>query len=96
MTEKEAYQKKRRAQLREWQAKIEGLKARADKTAAEQQIKFYKEIESLRKKQEYARKKLDELESAGEETWKEIREKVETARNDLKTAMDQILVKFKH
>ncbi|MFN2368127.1 MAG: hypothetical protein ABR605_04160, partial [Desulfurivibrionaceae bacterium] len=51
MTEKEAYQKKRSAQLREWQAKIEGLKAKADKAAAEQQIKFYKEIESLRKKQ---------------------------------------------
>ncbi len=96
MTEKEAYQKKRSAQRREWQAKIEGLKARADRVAAEQQIKFYKEIESLRKKQKYAMKKLDELESAGEVTWKGIKWKVEIARNDLKTAVDQALVKFKH
>jgi hypothetical protein len=45
---KEAYQKKLQAQLDEWNAEIEQLKAKADKAEAESQLEYYKKIEELR------------------------------------------------
>jgi hypothetical protein len=47
---KDAYQDKMNARLREWQAKIDALKARADQAKAGQKIQYYEEIESLRTK----------------------------------------------
>ena len=47
---KEAYEKKLQAQLDEWGAEIDKLKAKADKAEADAQLDYYKEIEELRTK----------------------------------------------
>jgi predicted nuclease with TOPRIM domain len=56
---------KMNARLREWQAKIDALKARADQAEAEQKIRYNEEIETLRTKQQKVQQKLEELRSAG-------------------------------
>ena len=92
---KEAYQEKMSANLREWQAKIDMLKAKADQAEAEQKVKLYEKIESLRTKQQHAHKKLDELRSASEGAWEEVKSGVELAWHDLKDSFDRAADRFK-
>ena len=46
---RKAYEEKFDAQLKEWNAQIALLKARADKGKAEVKIEYYKTIEALRR-----------------------------------------------
>ena len=92
---KDAYQDKMNARLREWQAKIDALKARADQAEAEQKIKYNEEIETLRTKQQKVQQKLEELRSAGEGAWEEVKAGVEVAWTDLEDAVQRAADKFK-
>lgn len=92
---KESYQEKMDAQLAEWQAKIDTLKAKADKAEAKQKINYYEQIESLRTKQQKLQEKLDELRNAGEGAWEEVKAGVESAWQDLKGAVEKATEKFK-
>jgi len=91
---KDAYQDKMNARLREWQAKIDALKARADQAEAEQKINYYEEIETLRTKQQKVQQKLEELRSAGEGAWEEVKAGVEVAWTDLEDAVQRAADKF--
>jgi len=95
MSRKEAYQKKLQAQLDEWKAEIDKLKAKADKKEADVQIEYYKQIESLRVKQEAARVKLHELERAGENAWEDLKAGIESAWDDLSNAVQSAVSRFK-
>jgi len=92
---KEAYQDKMNARLREWQGKIDVLKAKADQAEAEQKIRLYENIESLRMKQQHVHEKLDELHSASEGAWEEVKAGVELAWRDLQDAIGRAVEKFK-
>ncbi len=92
---KDAYQDKMDARLREWQAKIDALKARADQAEAEQKIQYYEEIETLRTKQQKVQQKLEELRSAGASAWEEVKAGVEAAWTDLEDAVQRAADKFK-
>ena len=95
MGAKEAYQDKMTARIKEWRAKIDVLKARADKAEADQRAKYYERIESLRRKQQAAAAKLEELRQAGEGAWDEVRAGMEKAWEDLKGAVEEAGKKFK-
>jgi hypothetical protein len=92
---KKAYQEKMEAQLREWAAKIDGLKAKADKAKAEVKIKYYGQILELRIKQEVARQKLHELRESGDEAWEELKVGVDRALGDLKGSLNRAVSRFK-
>lgn len=92
---KEAYQQKMNAQLQEWQQKIDLLKSQADKAEAEQKIKYYEQIESLRAKQVAVHEKMDELRTAGEGAWEDVKAGVELAWRDLEDAYERAVSKFK-
>ena len=62
MSIKEEYEQKLQAQLDEWSAEIEKLKAKVDNAEADTQLKYYKQIEEIRSMQEEsAANKLVEL-----------------------------------
>lgn len=92
---KEAYQEKMSSQLEEWQNKIDLLKSKADKAEAEQKIKYYEEVESLRTKQMVVHNKLDELRSASESAWEDVKAGVDLAWRDLEDAFERAVNKFK-
>lgn len=85
---KKAYEEKTRAQLREWNAKVEELLARADQAKAEGKIQFHERVEELRAKREVLRDELDELKDASEDAWEGVRQKVDRARKELKSAVE--------
>ena len=95
MGAKKAYQDKMDAQIREWRAKIDVLKAKADKLEAGQRAKYYERIESLRHKQKAASAKLDELRHASEGAWEDVKTGMEMAWEDMKLAIEEAGKKFK-
>jgi hypothetical protein len=94
MNMKNAYQDKMDARLREWQANIDALRARADQVGAEQRIKYYEEIESLRTKQQRVHEKLEVLRTAGTDAWEEVKTGVEVAWSDLQDAVQRARDKY--
>lgn len=94
MSTKQAYQQKIQAQLDEWSAEIDKLRAKADKADAEAEIALNREVDNLRDKKNQAREKLDELSSAGEGAWEDLKIGVETASTQLGQALRSAQSRF--
>ena len=90
-----AYEEKLDAQLDEWTAKIDVLKAKADKAAAGAKIEYYGAIEALKPKQAEAKAKLQELKTAGDEAWEDVKTGAEKAWTEVKAAYHDASSRFK-
>ena len=95
MDKKEAYREKLEAQMREWSAKIDLLKARADKAEAEGKIEYKDRIEDIRQRKAAVQAKLQELQNASDAAWKDIKAGTEKAAADLRDALQSAFSKFK-
>ena len=96
MALKEAYQEKIEAQLREWTAKINELKAKADGAKADAKIEMYKRIDVIWAKQEAAQAKFQELKQRGADKREEIRTSLDKAMDDLKTTWESTRSQREH
>jgi len=92
---KEAYQQKLEAQLDEWKADINKMKAKADKADADTQLAYYKQIEELRSKQESAQEKLKALKEAGDDAWEDLKAGMDSAWDSLGNALKSATSRFK-
>jgi len=90
MDTKAAYQKKMEAQLEEWNAKIDELKARAKKAEAERQADAYRKIDHLEAKRNELQAQMKELEEAGEGAWEGLKDGINRAAEKVKEAFDHI------
>ena len=95
MNEKELYQQKMQAQLDEWTADVDKLKAKASQASADGQIQIHKEIEALEGKIEEGKAKLAEVVDASEDAWDSIKDGVESAWDSMKSAFSEAAAKFK-
>ncbi|WP_305043349.1 hypothetical protein [Geoalkalibacter sp.] len=91
---KDAYRKKIEAQIEEWDAQIDVLKARAKKAGAEMQLKLERQIEELKARREDVRGHLAELHKAGDDAWHKVREGLDKALGEFKGAWDKIKERF--
>ncbi len=96
MGTKEAYQEKIAAQLREWTAKIDELKDKAEGAKADVKIEMNKRLDPLRVKQEEAQAKFQALKQAGTEKWEHLRTGLGKAMDDLKTAWEGTRAQREH
>ena len=80
---KEAYEQQQRAKLKEWQADIDKLQARAEKAGASARIEFHQQIEDLRAQRKATESKLDDLARAGEQQWDAMKSGIEGALRDM-------------
>ena len=94
MSTKQAYQKKIQAQLDEWSAEIDKLRAQADQADADAELALRREIDNLREKQSDRRRKLDEMSSAGEDAWEDLKGGVESASKSLGQALSSAYSRF--
>ena len=90
---RKAYYDKLEAQLKEWEAKIGVLRAKAEKAEAETRIKYYKQIEKLQVKQKETQKKLLELKNSGEDAWESVKDNFEKTWHDLKQSFDNVFAR---
>jgi hypothetical protein len=81
---KETYQEKMDAQLKEWTAMLEELKAKAQQASVDATIQYQEQIELLRTKYDAAQAKLQELRTAGESAWEHLAADMENAWKELR------------
>ena len=89
MDKKDLYIQKLNAQLEEWSASIDVLKARADKATADLKIGYYKQLEDLKAKRESARERVDGLKAAGGDAWERMATAIDASWGDIKAAFDK-------
>lgn len=94
MDRKDAYEDKLQAQLDDWKAQIASLRAKAEKASAEARLKFIDEVDDLRAHQKTAQAKLDALQQAQGEAWKDMKSGIETAWDDMGKAMRHAAKRF--
>jgi len=95
MSMKEAYEQKLQAQLDEWGAEIDKLKAKAESAEADAQLEHYKRIEELRSMQESAANKIAELKDAGDDAWEDLKAGIDSAWDSLGNALKSAASRFK-
>lgn len=95
MSRKDAYEKKLRAELDEWHAEIERLKARADRAEADSRLKVHQHIDELRALQKTARERLDELQASGDDVFEDLKAGVDGARRSLADALRSAAARFR-
>ena len=94
MEQKQAYEDKLKAQLDQWNAKIDLLKAKAAKAEADARVNCLETIEDLKNKRNQAREKLQELRQAGDNAWLDLKGGVEEAWNRLGDAVKSATSRF--
>lgn len=82
LQQKEDFQKKIQAELDRMQKQIDHLRAKADHAKTEAQADLDKAIAELQKRKDAAGKKLQELESASEKAWGNLKSGLNTAMED--------------
>jgi len=92
---RKAYEEKLDAQLKEWNAQIALLKAKAENAKVDAKIDYYKTIEALEHKQDEAKTKFQELKSSGDEAWEAVKGGAEKTWAEVKAAYHDAVSKFK-
>jgi multidrug resistance efflux pump len=95
MENREEYQGKMEAQLSEWGAEIDKLKARADNAAADTRQDYCDQIEALRDKQAVMRMKLQELKTSNDGAWWDLKEGLDHSWNEIKDSFHKAAARYK-
>lgn len=94
MTEKDAFEQKAEARMREWQADIDKLRAQADQLSADARIEYDRQIAKLVEQQKAARQQYEKLEKASGEAWLDMKGGMEKAWADMSQAMRDAMRRF--
>ncbi len=89
-TTKEDYQKKMEAQLDVWSARLDVLKAKADKASAEAKIELQQQTDKLKELQVSAREHLTKLEGATATAWNDVKADVTDKWNQVSGAVEAL------
>jgi hypothetical protein len=95
MEVKDAYKQKLAAQLKEWNAQINLLEAKAENVGADIKIKRLDVIKKLRAQQNLAAEKMKELEKSSGDAWDQVKSTAEKLWADLKSGVADAHSKFK-
>ncbi|MBY5986760.1 hypothetical protein [Roseovarius atlanticus] len=94
MTDKDAYTKKLEAQMKEWQANIDKLRAQAEKAQADSQIEYERQLKDLRSRRDELHEKLSELQKNQSAAWNDIKAGADKAWDDMSKAMQDAWKRF--
>ncbi len=93
--QKDEFQKKAEATLKELNRKLEELKSKAVELQGATKKEFDQQWGNLKKKQEIANKRLEKLKSASDKTWEDLKSKTDSAIKELEKLYDRVASKFK-
>jgi hypothetical protein len=89
------YLKKLEPRLKELDAEIEKVKAKAETSRTELKKKYREQIEGILKERKRVRSELAKLGEEGSERYEEIRKDVDRAIGDLKKGIDEIVERIR-
>ena len=95
MSAKDEFVRTMHARLDQWNAEIDALTAKADAAEANARAEYHKQLEALRGKRDHARSKLNEVESASEGAWQDLKTGVELAWESVSEAVRSATTRFK-
>ncbi|HDQ46135.1 MAG TPA: hypothetical protein ENN17_11680 [bacterium] len=95
MEDRKIFIDKMSAKLKEWDAEIRKLEAKADTVKADAKAGYLRQIDELRGRKEEARQKLEEIREAGEEAWEDLKEGAEQSWKILGDSVRNAFEKFK-
>ena len=95
MNSRKAYKEKYEAQLKEWGAKFEVLKAQAEKATAQAKIDFTSHVNSVQERFEAAKAKLNHLGKSTDATWHDVKKEADKAWHDIEHALEGALAAVK-
>lgn len=95
MSRKEEFVRTMHARLDRWNAEIDALMEKADTVEADARAGYRNQVEVLRGRRDEARRKLKELESAGEGAWEDLKAGVELAWDAVSEALRSAAARFK-
>ncbi|MBQ0722674.1 hypothetical protein [Paraperlucidibaca sp.] len=90
MVDIDAYQKKLTAQLNEWKAQADLLKARAEGAGADLQLELNKQIENLKGLQADAQSKFEAMRNVGEDKANEFKSMVDGMVGEIGSTLKSI------
>jgi hypothetical protein len=88
METRELYRQKYEAQIHEWGAKLEGMKAQAEKLTAQAKIDVKPHVDAVHAKFDAAKAKLNDIAGATDDKWDDVVKAVDHGWNDLKAAAE--------
>jgi chromosome segregation ATPase len=94
MTDYQIYKQKAEAQIKEWEAELDKLKAKAQKAQAEGKAEYQDEINELEDKLAKGREILNELSERGSEAWESMRQGMDKAWSALSSSFKEAKAKF--
>ncbi|HKK84828.1 MAG TPA: hypothetical protein VJ942_04815 [Roseovarius sp.] len=94
MADKDTYEKKLKAQLDEWQANIDKMRAQAEQASADAQIKYQDQINELRSQRDEMEDKLKELQNSQAAAWNDVKAGADKAWDQMTKAMQDAWKRF--
>jgi chromosome segregation ATPase len=86
----QAYQQKNRTRLKELQSRLDILEKRTSRAEADIQVRYDQKLDQLRGQYAQAKGKLEDLESARHETWKDEKTELDRAIDTLSESIDYL------
>lgn len=90
-SKKQDYQSKIQSQLREFENRIDNLKAKSGDANEAVQAKINEQIQALQSKQNEIANQLNDLKRSGGNAWDELTNGIDTAMKDLQRSYEQAL-----
>ena len=90
MMDKKSYQEKLDAQLKEWQAEIDKLKAQAEGKSADAKVTYQEKIKQMEQKIAYYKEKSSKLKAVGDDKWEDVKKELEKETNEIKAQLKDI------
>jgi TolA-binding protein len=93
--QRQMYQEKIQAKLRELDAEIDTLETKMEKQKQLNRKTLEPQIAELNRKRESARQEAERLNNSSAEAWRDMKEGIDAAMDDLESACKQAASKFK-
>jgi uncharacterized coiled-coil DUF342 family protein len=93
--DRKAFIDKLTTQLREWDAEIDKLEAKAQKAKADVKVEYNQQVQELKQKRDAAQNRLAEAIKAGDEAWDELKSGADKAFDEMKFALEAAISRFK-
>jgi uncharacterized coiled-coil DUF342 family protein len=91
---RDAFVKKMKAKLDEWNAEIAKLEAKARQHEADAQKEYYQQIDALKEKRRSTEADLAKMQTAGESAWEDLKAGVGNAAGALGNAIRSAKSRF--
>jgi chromosome segregation ATPase len=93
--QRDSYQEKAEARLRELKRQIDALNAKASKQSSEARKEFDRQIADLDRQRAIAQKQLDKLKASSQQAWHDMKPNLEAAMKNLEAAYQRAAADFK-